>query len=82
EARLRREDIRADGQMPHDAWLQAIEQEGHITPDERKLLDDFREAALQVIRVDDFAPEKAVAKSAAKKSTPKAAPKRRTTARR
>jgi acyl-CoA dehydrogenase len=87
EARLRREGIRAGTQMPHDAWLQTLEREGHITADERRLLNDFRVAALQVIQVDDFAPGKTVAKAAAKKSTPKPAAKpatkrQRTTARR
>jgi len=91
EARLRREGIRADGQMPHDAGLRQIEQEGHITADERQLLNAFREAALQVIQVDDFAPAKAGAKTAsktvAKRSTAKpaakaAAARKRPTARR
>jgi len=91
EARLRREGIRADGQMPHDDWLRQIEQESRITADERQLLNAFREAALQVIQVDDFAPAKAGAKTAsktvAKRSTAKpaakaAAARKRPTARR
>jgi len=74
EARLRREGIRPDAQMPHDDWLQAIEKEGHIVADERKLLNDFREAAMRVIRVDDFAPATSVAEAPVAKAPAAKAP--------
>ncbi len=87
EARLKKKGLRADTQMPSAAWLQAMMEQGHITAEEQGLLNDFREVALLVIQVDDFAPGKRPAKKAAKvtpKGTAKAEPKprRATTTRR
>jgi len=88
EGRLRREGMRADGQMPPEAWLQEMERDGHITTEERRILNEFREEALRVIQVDDFAPTKPVVRKPAVKVPQKAAAKpaakrrRTTTARR
>lgn len=76
EARLKRQGLRADGQLPPEAWVSAMVAQGHITAEEQGLLNAFREAAWRVIQVDDFAPpKKRAAKGAGKKAAPKPAAK-------